>query len=346
MRAGDTVKHLPSGETWVLAYADGPHVSACGWPESIAQASDCELVEAATDEQHVTMLRKWAEPPKRRDSGAIDGRSLVCARQLALLAPTRLLILDVETGGLDPATDPVVEIAAALFDVGTRSVLWSYGSLLPGDANDCSVINGISPFMLEHVRAIAEANPGEEGFEPGWDPVDPIRRIIEVATAQPYARLVAAAHHAEFDRPFVERLFSGPLHRVGGGALPWICTERDIEWRAASAKSRVLAHLCADYGVPVMRRHRAAGDVAMLCALLAELADLDVQVARALKPRGIFRGLQRFEDNDLAKAAGFRWDADGKDCGRPKTWWRVYPADEPTDPTADRPFAIELIRPV
>lgn len=89
MRAGDVVFHRPSGETWVLAYADGAYVSACGWPESEARASDCDLVEAATDEEHEKMLREWGERPHYRDNGGTDRRHLVAARQLAALQATR-----------------------------------------------------------------------------------------------------------------------------------------------------------------------------------------------------------------------------------------------------------------
>lgn len=61
-RAGDAVKHGPTGETWVLA-ADqhGDDVVCAGWPESIAKAADCTLVEAATDDQRREMLMRVAE---------------------------------------------------------------------------------------------------------------------------------------------------------------------------------------------------------------------------------------------------------------------------------------------
>jgi hypothetical protein len=80
MRAGDTVKHGPSGETWVLAWAERGKVSACGWPASIADESDCTLAEASTDEQHRDMLEKWANPKYRGDY-----RHSVCCDQLATL---------------------------------------------------------------------------------------------------------------------------------------------------------------------------------------------------------------------------------------------------------------------
>ncbi len=60
MRAGDVVYHRPTGETWLLAWGTEMDVSPCGWPESIAKSSDCDLVKAATNDEHITMLRRWA----------------------------------------------------------------------------------------------------------------------------------------------------------------------------------------------------------------------------------------------------------------------------------------------
>ncbi len=61
-RAGDKVKHAPSGETWVLACDQvGDEVHPTGWPESIAQAKDCTLVVAATDEERLDKLKSVAD---------------------------------------------------------------------------------------------------------------------------------------------------------------------------------------------------------------------------------------------------------------------------------------------
>ncbi len=57
MRLGDTVKHGPSGETWIVAYADEKEVMPIGWPETIAQRSDCTLIKACDDVEH----NHWAE---------------------------------------------------------------------------------------------------------------------------------------------------------------------------------------------------------------------------------------------------------------------------------------------
>lgn len=60
-RAGDTVKHHPTGETWHLAAVNKTCVLPSGWPETIAYAVDCELVMAATDEEHEQEVRQWAD---------------------------------------------------------------------------------------------------------------------------------------------------------------------------------------------------------------------------------------------------------------------------------------------
>lgn len=59
-RAGDVVKHIPSGETWELAYATNTHVSWNGWPEGTASVNDCELVRECNDERHRAVLESWA----------------------------------------------------------------------------------------------------------------------------------------------------------------------------------------------------------------------------------------------------------------------------------------------
>lgn len=59
-RAGDIVRHKPSGETWTIAYHEGDWVAWVGWPPGEAKAGDCELVESATDAEHREWLEKWA----------------------------------------------------------------------------------------------------------------------------------------------------------------------------------------------------------------------------------------------------------------------------------------------
>ena len=57
---GDVVKHVPSGEEWIVAYVRGDKLCACGWPESLANLSDCTLVKKATDSERIKLLRAMA----------------------------------------------------------------------------------------------------------------------------------------------------------------------------------------------------------------------------------------------------------------------------------------------
>jgi len=56
IETGDTVKHIPTGETWIVACVEGNDLSWCGWPEGMARLSDCELVEKATVQRRQELL--------------------------------------------------------------------------------------------------------------------------------------------------------------------------------------------------------------------------------------------------------------------------------------------------
>lgn len=59
-RAGDAVKHGPTGETWVVAGIRDGYLAWVGWPEGRARSEDCTMVQAATDAEHRKMLEELA----------------------------------------------------------------------------------------------------------------------------------------------------------------------------------------------------------------------------------------------------------------------------------------------
>lgn len=61
---GDTVKHGPTGETWIVAYVRGEYLAWCGWPEGEARLSDCTLIEKAGAEDRERLLREMAAMPE------------------------------------------------------------------------------------------------------------------------------------------------------------------------------------------------------------------------------------------------------------------------------------------
>lgn len=68
LRTGDTVHHKPSGEEWVVAYADYStgKLSPCGWPECEAEIMDCSLVRAAPDQESAALLDRLVASGERR----------------------------------------------------------------------------------------------------------------------------------------------------------------------------------------------------------------------------------------------------------------------------------------
>lgn len=214
------------------------------------------------------------------------------------MSPSRVLILDTETTGLDPAVDEVVEVAVALFDVKRAAVTESWSCLIRAAANPAEKINGIAPALLADAPA----------RETVW------ARVVE------YAVLADAvvAHNAEFDRAF-----SPPSLRT---SLPWICSKNDLEWPRANKLGESLVSLALAHGLGVAHAHRAMADVDTLARLLSRAAELGVDLgaflARGLRPKAKVIAQVSYDDREKAKASGFQWD------GATKKWWRIMALED------------------
>lgn len=68
-RAGDIVRHLPTGKVWVLIVDEhNGMVTPGGWPVSWGAAIHCELIKAASDDERIEQLKETAKSkhPDRR----------------------------------------------------------------------------------------------------------------------------------------------------------------------------------------------------------------------------------------------------------------------------------------
>ncbi len=57
---GDTVRHLPTGETWTVAHVESGYLAWCGYPEGEVPVSECQLIQEATPEYRSGLLRDIA----------------------------------------------------------------------------------------------------------------------------------------------------------------------------------------------------------------------------------------------------------------------------------------------
>lgn len=81
---GDSVKHAPTGETWLVAYVDGDRLAWCGWPPGEARLSDCTLVQKAGPGERDKLLKEMAG--MNLDSGEYDRRKSYAQQKLSVSA--------------------------------------------------------------------------------------------------------------------------------------------------------------------------------------------------------------------------------------------------------------------
>ncbi|WP_139324954.1 3'-5' exonuclease [[Limnothrix rosea] IAM M-220] len=115
-----------------------------------------------------------------------------------------LLIVDVETTGLDPKEDEVIELGAILYSVKEACTLQQFSTLFPVTQNPAENINKISPQASQQLDS--------QGITPfilltkNW--IDQADYLV--------------AHNAQFDRQWFGRNFLVQVNK------PWLCTYDDF----------------------------------------------------------------------------------------------------------------------
>jgi DNA polymerase-3 subunit epsilon len=213
------------------------------------------------------------------------------------------ILFDVETTGLDTASDEVVELGMIKFsyhsDGTVAAVLDTYSSLHEPSRpipEDTVKLHGITNDMV--------AGHSIDG---------------DVVTAFAADAAIIIAHNAAFDRKFAERYW--PVF----ADKPWACSVNQIEWRAHGFEGSRLGYLLGGIGM-FHRSHRAVDDCHALLEILAHTLPGTAQSALSLllenarrKTIRIWAEQAPFEFKDELKKRGYRWSAG--DEGRPRAWY-------------------------
>lgn len=211
----------------------------------------------------------------------------------------KISIIDTETTGLTTETGKLIEVAMATFDLAQPNMIACVSGLIQGateeEVQNTKHIHGINFELLENHSTNRD------------------RLFLNMHHLMHDSKAILA-HNADFDQQWF------PVH-FPNSDIPWVCTCDDFVW-PKKTESKSLTSIALAHGVGVLSAHRAMADVMTLCALLKRVGDdfgpayLIDQVVRGMRPKAKYRADVTFSQKDLAKSAGFRWDADKK------IWWR------------------------
>lgn len=220
----------------------------------------------------------------------------------------RVMILDTETTGLDPASASLIEVGVVIYDVAIGAVVEERSELVRASDNPAFDVNGIPVPLVVEARG--------RDVVVGW--------VVELAKRHDVACVVA--HNAAFDRKWLPE-----LHH-----LAWVCSKEDIVWPHARKGGRLCA-LVADEGAAWSRWHRALSDCLAISVVLDRLRDRGVNLVAlfeaALQPRTAYKVFCTFEQKDQVKALGGAWNAEARR-------WEIKLTD---DAARDFPFALAPI---
>lgn len=213
------------------------------------------------------------------------------------------IFLDVETTGLDPMRDTVIELAMLPFDYTVDGRVLTVGEPFVRLRDPCypipppvTALTGITDEMVKG----AAIDPAE------------VTACVEEAA-------FVVAHNAQFDRRFCERIW--PIF----ASKPWACSFREIRWSDEGFEGAKLCHLAAGHGF-FFDGHRAADDCRAGVEILARKlptsgrTGLAALLESARCPRFRVRAVKApYILRSLLKSKGYRW-SDGAD-GRARAWF-------------------------
>lgn len=214
----------------------------------------------------------------------------------------RALLADVETTGLDPNRDEIIELAMVPFYYSADDEVVGIGEAFT------AVRQPTSPIPTDVIKLTGIDNDMVAG------------KVIDPTVVAAFAgSSLVIAHNAPFDRRFLERFCPALAQN------PWACSMSEVRWADEGFESNKLAYLALSSGF-YYDRHRAMHDCHAVIELLSRalpvtgggaLAAL-LASARSTTIR-CWAENSPFESKELLKGRGYRWNGD--DNGQPRAWW-------------------------
>lgn len=263
-------------------------------PEILSRA--CHLITQSPDHRLLTRVPAGAVTYRAPEGRVFQGA-----------------VLDIETTGLEVATDRMIEIGIVAFEYDARGVTRIIDVI--DELEDPGV--PLSPSIMQ-LTGLSDADLADRHFN-----------RARIAQALAGARFVIA-HNAAFDRPFMETIFAEAVNK------PWACSQTQLPWTTdAGQGSARLEYLLMKHGF-FYDAHRAETDCRATLHLLAQKAAWDERgrsIFTLLRENAARTGLHvwlvdlPFERKDEAKQMGCAW-SDGTKPGTRKAWHKEVATHE------------------
>lgn len=161
------------------------------------------------------------------------------------------LLLDVETTGLGPDSDEIIELALKLFSFRV-------------DTGEIIDIKDEASFLREPISQSAKNNYSS-AYKVHGIPYETVRgksfNDIEIKKYF-YLSDAAIAHNASFDRSFLYRMYPEI------NEMKWYCSMRSIPWKSYGLPNSKLLTLLQSHQITNFQTHRAMDDITYLMELL------------------------------------------------------------------------------
>jgi DNA polymerase III alpha subunit (gram-positive type) len=210
-----------------------------------------------------------------------------------------LLGIDIETTGLDPDTDEIIELGAVVWDSEQKKPIELFSQLI-------SIGDRILPKKIVEMTGITDEHLKMFGL--------PISKVIGLLDGMASKCEFYVGHNAlRFDNVFLEKACAKISKDIP--KKTWIDTTLDIDF-PQEIKTRKLSYLAAEHKFVGFEDHRAVFDVLTMFKILSRY-DINEICDRAKSDLVQVIAKVTFENKNLASENGFRWEPSNK------TWIRV-----------------------